>query len=141
METFKIEAESTLASVVAGSESYRSLQGSLYHPGVSDETVGAKRLWLGIVTLNQGQRTSAHVHAHHETAFYMMRGKEVELWSGKKLENCKICRPGDYLFIPANVLHVAVNRADEPAIFIGSRDEPTAQESMILYPEMDEKVP
>ncbi len=141
METLTTRSELNTASVVSGSSSYRSLQGSIYHPGISAETVGATSLWLGIVTLEPGQRTSAHVHEQHETAFYMMSGNEVELWSGHNLENCQMCRPGDYLFIPANVLHVAVNRGSEPAVFIGSRNEPTAQESMILHPEMNEKVP
>lgn len=144
MDTFNPDnpdAKLSSASVVNASKSYRSLQGSVYHPGISAETVGATSLWLGIVTLGPGQRTSAHVHAQHETAFYMMSGDEVELWSGDKLQHRKICRPGDYLFIPANVLHVAVNRGNEPAVFIGSRNEPTAQESMILHPEMDAKVP
>jgi len=39
------------------------------------------------------------------------------------------------------VLHVAVNRGENPAVFIGSRDEPTAQESVVMYPAMDAKVP
>jgi uncharacterized RmlC-like cupin family protein len=39
------------------------------------------------------------------------------------------------------VLHVAVNRSSEPAVFIGSRNEPTAQESLVLYPEMDSRIP
>lgn len=50
-------------------------------------------------------------------------------------------RPGDYLYIPANVLHVAVNRASKPAAFLGARNEPTAQESVVMHPEMDAKVP
>ena len=44
-----------------------------------------------------------------------------------------IVRPGDSLFIPPYVLHVAVNRGNEPAVFIGSRNEPTTQESVIMY--------
>ena len=116
-------------------------QGTDYFPGVSDETVGAKALWLGIVTLAPGQRTKAHVHARHETAFYMMSGDEVELWTGEDLQFRDVVRPGDYLFIPPNVLHVAVNRGDRPAVFIGSRNEPTAQESVVMHPDMDAKVP
>jgi uncharacterized RmlC-like cupin family protein len=50
-------------------------------------------------------------------------------------------RPGDYLYIPANVLHVAVNRGSEPAVFLGARNEPTAQESVVMHPEMDANVP
>jgi uncharacterized RmlC-like cupin family protein len=50
-------------------------------------------------------------------------------------------QPGDYIFIPANTLHVAVNRSEHPAVFIGCRNEATAQESVVLRPEMDAKVP
>jgi uncharacterized RmlC-like cupin family protein len=128
------------ASVVQGSDSYRAEQGSDYLPGVSAETVGAKALWLGMVAIQPGQRTRAHVHAAHETAFYMMSG-EAEIWSGDQLQHREDLRPGDYLFIPANVPHVAVNSGREPAVFVGSRNEPTAQESMILHPEMDSLVP
>jgi uncharacterized RmlC-like cupin family protein len=129
------------ASVVKGGAGYRAAQGSDYVPGISAETVGAKVLWLGIVTIPPGQRTKAHVHAQHETAFYMMSGDEVEMWTGDELQCRDIVRPGDYLFIPPNVLHVAVNRGQRPAVFIGSRNEPTAQESVIMHPEMDVRVP
>jgi uncharacterized RmlC-like cupin family protein len=129
------------ASVVRAGPAYRAEQGSHYVPGVSAETVGSEALWLGIVTLAAGQRTKAHVHARHETAFYHMGGGQVELWSGDELEYREIVRPGDYLFIPPNVLHVAVNVSEEAATFIGSRNEPTAQESVVLRPEMDARVP
>ena len=88
-----------------------------------------------------GQRTKAHVHERHETAFYMLSGDELEMWSGDELQYRDMMRPGDYLYIPANVLHVAVNRGRTSAVFIGSRNEPTAQESVVLYPEMDGRVP
>jgi uncharacterized RmlC-like cupin family protein len=127
--------------VVKGGEGYRAQQGSDYLPGISAESVGAKALWLGIVTLPPGQRTKAHVHERHETAFYMMSGDEVELWTGDQLQYHDVVRAGDYLFIPANVLHVAVNRGEKSAVFIGSRSEPTAQESVVMYPEMDSRVP
>jgi uncharacterized RmlC-like cupin family protein len=129
------------ASVVRAGRAYRAEQGSHYAPGVSAETVGSEALWLGIVTLAPGQRTKAHVHARHETAFYHMGGGQIELWSGDELEYREIVRPGDYLFIPPNVLHVAVNVGEEAATLIGSRNEPTAQDSVILRPEMDARVP
>src|SRR5262245_38923257 len=129
------------ALVVRGSLGYRAEQGSDYEPGISSETVGAKALWLGIATIPSGHRTKAHVHAHHETAFYMLSGHQVELWTGDQLQHRDIVRPGDYLYIPANVLHVAVNRTSQPAVFIGARNEPTAQESVVLRPEMDTRVP
>jgi uncharacterized RmlC-like cupin family protein len=127
--------------VVHGSQPYASAQGSHYAPGVSAETVGATSLFLGMVTLPGGQRTKAHVHARHESAHFMLSGEEVELWTGPRLERCQVARPGDYLFIPAGLPHVAVNRSSTPAVFVGARNEATAQESVVLLPELDALVP
>jgi uncharacterized RmlC-like cupin family protein len=129
------------AVIVRGGEAYRAEQGSDYLPGISAETVGAKALWLGVASIPPGKRTKAHVHARHETAFYMLSGDELEMWSGDELQFRDVVHPGDYLYIPANVLHVAVNRASTPATFIGARNEPTAQESVVLFPEMDGRIP
>lgn len=129
------------ASVVQGGESFQVQQGPDYKPGISAETVGAEALWLGMVTIAPGQRTKAHVHAVHESAFYMLSGESVDLYSGPDLAHHASARPGDFLFIPPRTLHVAVNRATVPAVFIGCRNEATALESVELHPEMDAKVP
>jgi len=137
----KVTSESRTGRVVRGGEPYRSAQGTVYAPGVSAETVDAQAVFLGIVTLAPGQRTKAHVHERHESAFYLLSGEEVELWSGERLEHCEVARPGDYLYIPADVAHVAVNRGATPAVFVGVRNEPTAQESLLMRPELDARVP
>ena len=130
------------ARVVKGSAPYASAQGTVYAPGISAETVGATSLFVGVVTLPPGQRTKAHVHARHESAFYMLSGAEVELWSGRQLQHRVVAHPGDYLFIPTGIPHVAVNRSPtQPAVFIGARNEATAQESVVLQPELDAIVP
>ena len=127
--------------VVRAGAGYRAEQGSDYEPGVSAETVGSQVIWLGLITLPAGRRTRAHVHEHHETALYMISGDELELWTGRELQHCETARPGDYIYIPANVLHVAVNRGAAPAVFVGSRNEATANESVVMRPEMDARVP
>ena len=129
------------ASVVKSGPGYRAEQGSDYEPGISTETVGSKSIWLGMITLPPGKRTRAHVHERHETALYMLSGDEMELWTGDQLQYRDAVRPGDYIFIPANMLHVAVNRGNHSAVFIGTRNEATAQESVVLRPEMDRMVP
>ena len=134
-------AESNVAHVVHGSQAYKSRQGSLYTPAISAETVGAKSLFFGIVTIPPGERTKAHVHQFHESAFYVLSGENIELWSGRALEHRKVARAGDFLFIPANVPHVAVNRGATAAVFVGARNEPTAQESVLMRPELDRRVP
>jgi len=131
-----------LARVVPGGEPYRSEQGTVYQPGISDQTVGALSIFLGMVTLPPLERTKAHVHEHHESAFFVLSGSDIELWSGQRLQDCARARQGDYLFIPSNVPHVAVNRsATEPAVFVGVRNDPTAQESVLMRPELDASVP
>jgi len=130
-----------IGRVVRGGQPYRSEQGAVYAPGISAETVGATAVFLGVVTLPPGERTRAHGHERHESAFYMLSGDEVELWSGEQLEHREVARPGDFLFIPANVPHVAVNRGATPAVFVGVRDEPTAQESLSMRPGLDARVP
>ena len=95
-----------------------------------------------MVTLPPGERTKAHIHQYHESAFFLLSGGEVELWTGDQLEHREVAHPGDYLFIPANVPHVAVNRSKTaPAVFVGVRNEPTAQESVVMRPELDARVP
>jgi uncharacterized RmlC-like cupin family protein len=127
--------------VVKAAPEHRVQQGSDYRAGVSAETTGSQVIWLGLMVLPPGGRTKAHVHEHHETALYMMSGDALELWTGDELEHCEAVRPGDFVYIPANVLHVAVNRGATTAVFIGSRNEATARESMVLRPEMDARVP
>lgn len=128
--------------IVRGSEPYVSAQGTVYAPGISAETAGSRTLFLGVVTLPAGQRTKAHVHARHESAFRMLSGENVELWWGERLEHHAAAYPGDYLFIPAGMPHVAVNRStSQPAVFVGARNEATAQESVELRPELDATVP
>jgi uncharacterized RmlC-like cupin family protein len=128
--------------VVRAGETYQGKQGPDYTPGISAESVGAKRLWLGSVTLPPGGgRTKAHVHENHESAFYMMSGDEVELWTGDELEHCEVARPDDYLYVPAGVPHVAVNRSESPAVFVGARTDPNEQESVVMRPDLDARVP
>jgi uncharacterized RmlC-like cupin family protein len=97
--------------VVRASAGYRAEQGSDYEPGISAETVGSRVIWLGMISLPPGKRTKAHVHEHHETGLYMLSGDSIELWTGDALEYREAVRPGDYIYVPANVIRVAVNRS------------------------------
>ena len=128
-------------SVVRGGASYTGKQGLTYTPGVSAETVSSTTLWFGSVPVPPGARTKAHVHEQHESAFYMLSGDEVELWTGDELQHRDVAHSGDYLFIPAGVPHVAVNRTSQQALFVGARTDPNEQESVVMRPDLDERVP
>ena len=131
-----------LGGVVRGGELYRGKQGLDYTPGVSAQTVGSRALWLGSVTLPPaGGRTKAHIHEQHESAFCMISGEEVEVYTGEQLEHRDVAHAGDYLYFPAGVPHVVVNRSEAAAVFVGARTDPNEQESVVMRPELDEKVP
>ena len=128
--------------VVGGGESYQGKQGPNYTPGISAETVGSEAIWLGLATLPpNGGRTKAHLHENHETAIYLLSGDEAELWTGEQLEHREVAHPGDFIYIPAGVPHVAVNRSGAPAIFVAARTDPNEQESVVLRPDLEAKVP
>jgi uncharacterized RmlC-like cupin family protein len=127
--------------VIRAAESYVGQQGLTYTPGVSAETAGATGLWLGSVPLRPGARTKAHTHEQHESAFYMVSGEEVELWTGDQVQHREGAHAGDYLYIPPGVPHVAVNRSATPALFVGARTDPHEQESVVMRPDLDARVP
>jgi uncharacterized RmlC-like cupin family protein len=127
--------------VIQAGATYAGKQGPDYTPGISAESVASRALWLGSVVLPPGGRTKAHVHEHHESAFYMVSGDEAELWTGERLEQREVAHVGDYVYVPAGVPHVAVNRSETPAFLVGARTDPNEQESVVLRPELDELVP
>ncbi len=70
--------------------------GASYMLGVTAETVGARNLSLTIATVPPGARTKAHVHEHHESAFYVISG-EGELYYGDDMGHREPVRAGDFL--------------------------------------------
>jgi uncharacterized RmlC-like cupin family protein len=134
------EAVST-CRVIRSVEPYQGKQGPTYAGGISAESAGAQAIWLGMITMPPGGRTKAHFHEDHETAIYVMSGA-VDLWYGEDLSQHEIARAGDYIYIPAGVSHVAVNRSQaEPVIAVAARTDPSEQESVVLQPELEDKVP
>lgn len=131
------ESPSDGCRLVRGGEQYEGKQGLLYTVGISAETVGARAIHLQMVTIPPGSRAKAHKHAAHETALYALRG-ESGVWHGERLEHHTIVRPGDYLYIPANVPHLPYNPSPtESVVALIARTDPNEQESVVLLPELD----
>ena len=126
----------TCAVVRAGAP-FTGKQGLSYAPGVSAETVGAKAIHLQIITIPPGARAKAHKHADHETALYVLSG-EGGMYYGERLEHHLVSRPGDFVYIPANVPHMPYNLSEsEPATAVVARTDPNEQESVVLLPELE----
>jgi len=117
-------------------EPFVGKQGFTYAPTVSAETVGASAIHMQLLTVPPGARANAHKHEAHETAIYVLSG-EVGMYYGEKLENHMVTRPGDFVYIPANVPHLPYNLSPtEPATAIVARTDPNEQESVVLMPEL-----
>ncbi len=122
--------------VRAGAE-FTGKQALAYKPGVSAESVGAQGIHLQLVTIPPGARAKAHLHAAHETAIYVLTG-ESGMWWGERLEQHCLCRPGDFLYIPAGVPHLPYNASpDTPCTAVIARTDPNEQESVVLLPALD----
>ena len=128
------------AVIIRTATMYQGKQGPTYAGGVSAESAGSTHLWMGRVTIPPGGRTKAHIHEHHDTAIHQLEG-EADLYTGDGLAQHDVLRAGEYIFIPANCPHVAVNRGSVPVVAIIARTDPNEQESVVLLPELESKVP
>jgi uncharacterized RmlC-like cupin family protein len=106
---------------------------------VAASTVGASKLWTGYVTMAPGFRSAAHHHGACESSIYVISGRARMRW-GAKLEHEAEARPGDFIYVPAEVVHQEINAdASEPVEMIVSRD---GKENVVVnvdVPEAEEK--
>jgi uncharacterized RmlC-like cupin family protein len=124
------------AKVTAGAP-FVGKQGFTYLPAVSAETVGAKAIHMQLVTIPPGGRAKAHLHRFHETAIYALSG-ETAMDYGEKLEKRMHVKPGDFVYIPANMPHRPFNPSvTETAVAVIARTDPNEQESVELLPELE----
>jgi uncharacterized RmlC-like cupin family protein len=104
-----------------------------YFVGISGDTVGARGLSMHLVVIPPGARSEPHWHEGHETAIYVLQGR-VETRYGDGLSQSVISEAGDFLFIPPDVPHVAINlSADQPARAIVSRNDAAEQDRVRPY--------
>ena len=122
--------------IIRGGEGYEGRQGLSYAAGISAESAGTHGLCLHSVTIPPGGRTKAHRHESHESAIYTVDGR-CEFWWGEGLAHRDEVGPGDFVYIPAGVPHLPINRTDEPMFAVIARTDPNEQESVVLMPELD----
>lgn len=137
MSQSSANVEPLACAVVQSGAPFIGRQGLSCAPGISAETVGAKAIHLQIVTIPPGGRAKAHKHVAHETALYVLSG-EATTYFGERLEQELVARAGDFMYIPANVPHLACNSSQtEPCVAVIARTDPNEQESVVLLPELD----
>ncbi len=79
--------------------------------GVSGATSGATGVWMGYVTNDPGFTSQAHHHGDVESGIYVISGQLTMRW-GDRLEHSAEAGPGDFIFVPAQLVHQEINRSD-----------------------------
>ena len=96
---------------------------------VSEELVGAKRLWVGYAELDGGTVSAAHHHGEAESVIYLISG-DARLFSGSSLDQVHDARAGDFIWVPPLVVHVEMNAsATEPVRMVVAR---STQETLVF---------
>lgn len=103
--------------------------------GVAASTCGASGVWMGEVLTEPGFRSGAHHHGGVESAIYVVSGGLKFRW-GEHLEHEMEAHAGDFIFVPAHVVHQEMNLSDsERAVAIVSRG---GQENIVVNVDVPE---
>lgn len=122
--------------VVASGDAYVGQQGFTYLGGLTGATVGSRGISMTVVTLPDGARAKTHLHHGIETAVYVIEG-EAEMHFGDGLRDLVRARAGEYVYIPADVPHLVVNRSGAPCRALVAHTAADDQEGIVLRPELD----
>jgi uncharacterized RmlC-like cupin family protein len=85
--------------------------GMLRRTAIDRQSVGSEKLWVGLVTVDPATSTGAHHHGDCDSVVCITSGTITIRW-GERLENRKEARSGDFIYIPAQVVHQEINESD-----------------------------
>jgi uncharacterized RmlC-like cupin family protein len=75
---------------------------------ISEELVGAHKLWLGYVELGPGQVSAVHHHGEAESGIYIIAG-HARFYTGPGLDDAHDAEAGDFVWVPPHLPHVEQN--------------------------------
>jgi len=104
-----------------------------YFIGISGQTVHATGLSMHLVVIPPGGRAEPHIHVGYETGIYVLEGTVCTRW-GPALEHEVVSQVGDFLFVPPDVPHEAINLSEnEPARAVVARNDPAEQDKVLPF--------
>lgn len=131
-----MKQKKSTCQIIRPSKTYDGKQGLNYFEGIATESVGSTGICMHMVTIPPGAKAKAHLHEHHETAIYVLKG-EAQMWYGDNLGEHMIVQEGEFLYIPAGVPHCPVNLSESEVIAVLARTDPNEQESVLPLPDLD----
>ena len=105
----------------ATSQTSGSIRRAAITPGLGIETT----LWGGLFDVEPGARTGIHHHGEQQTIAYVLSGHCEVRW-GAKGEYSARAEAGDFIHVPAYLLHMEINTSSrEPFRWVVVRSTPT----------------
>src|ERR1051325_5852718 len=129
-------SEMPACRLVRSGQEYVGLQNLSYLAGLTGATAGARAICLNLAIVPPGARAKAHLHRGIETAVYVIEGEAAASF-GNALREVVIARAGDYVYIPADLPHVVVNRSAAGCRAIVAHSAADDQAGIVLLPELD----
>jgi uncharacterized RmlC-like cupin family protein len=108
------------------SEGTSQTPGSLRLAAISPELGIRSKLWGGTFLVEPGAQTGIHHHGSQDTVVYVLEGESYVRW-GDHGEHAVTVRAGDFLHVPAWLVHREINPSREVPfrwIVIRSSSEP-----------------
>ena len=89
--------------------------GMLRRTAVDRESLGSEKLWVGVVTVDPATSTGAHHHGDCDSVVCITEGRITIRW-GDRLEKRDEAGPGDFIYIPAQLVHQEINESESEAV-------------------------
>jgi len=83
-------------------------------------------MWAGTFLVEPGAKTGVHHHGEQDTVVYVLEGESLVRW-GEKGEHSETVHAGDFLHVPAWLIHMEINPSQEKPfrwIVVRSTPEP-----------------
>jgi len=117
-----------------------SPQGQKVYPLITEETSGSEFISQGLIIMQPGGVSKAHVHEHSEIIVTCLEGTAATLIFDDKKWISMIHGKYESIFIPDGVPHVAVNLSNTTSLAaLESRSDPKF-EDVTLLPEYEEEI-
>jgi uncharacterized RmlC-like cupin family protein len=109
-------------------------------PCITSKVCGTTGISAGMVRMPPGTVSKAHYHADSEIIVMCLRGRAATL-IGPQLTPY-LHGPGEFLYVPEGVVHVAVNLSDTDELHaVEMRTDPGFNDDVVLTPTYDSPVP
>jgi len=112
--------------------------GMLRRAAIDRQSVGSEKLWVGVVTVEPGASTGAHHHGDCDSVVCVTGGRIAIRW-GARLEKRDEAAAGDFIFIPAQLVHQEINESpSEPVSSIVVRSGDNVVENVVTSDQLAE---